>query len=645
MAGHFAFEEDAVAEKLKTGVWLRIISYAFRYWYLLIGLFLTIIITSLYDSALVPLMNKAAIKALQVNAANLGGNIMDLEIVVSFFFNITFTINFVEYGVILLLAMLVRSFSIFFTFFVTNYLDMKIVLALRRDSFKRVQELSFSYFDKTSSGWLIARMQNDTSKISDVLSWGIIRFVWIASDLIITLVTMFSISWELSLVILATSPLVMIISPYFEKLLLRLNRKARSAYSGFVGWLAECIAGSKTIKTLGIEKTTYEEAEVIIEDIRGKYYKAAKAQAFFQPSISVIAALASAIIIFVGYRFLPESIDGVLDVSILVLFIGFVSSIYNPIQEFAEIFGDVMATQANVEKVLSLIETKPQIVDSEEVIAKYGSIFAPKKDAYEPMHGEVEFKDINFSYIEGVEVIHTLNLKIKQGQSIAIVGETGSGKSTTVNLLCRFYEPTSGELLIDGIDYRKRSVGWLRSNIGFVQQNAFVFSGTIEDNIRYGKLDATREEVIAAAKVVNAHDFIITLPKGYDTVLEDGGNQLSVGQKQLISFARAIIRDPKIMILDEATSSIDTETEAVIQKAIKTVLKGRTSIIIAHRLSTIVDSDRILVMKDGEIVEDGSHRELMHLHGMYHKLYMNQFADLQVEAQIETYEQQLKDIA
>jgi ATP-binding cassette subfamily B protein len=303
-----------------------------------------------------------------------------------------------------------------------------------------------------------------------------------------------------------------------------------------------------------------------------------------------------------------------------------------------------MATQSSVEKILSLIETQPAIIDRSEVIEKYGTLFNLKQENFEPIQGEVSFDHVSFSYNPGVEIIHDMNLTIKQGTSVAIVGETGSGKSTTVNLLCRFYEPSKGSLKIDGVDYRERSVAWLRSNIGYVQQTPFVFSGSIKKNIAYGKLKATDDEVIEAAKAVGVHAFIMSLPKGYETILKDGGSELSVGQKQLLSFARAIIRNPRIMILDEATSSIDTETEASIQQAIRKILKGRTSIIIAHRLSTIVDSDRILVMKDGVIIEDGNHASLIHKKGHYHRLYMNQFAELKVEEQITTYENQMEKL-
>ncbi|HMM00359.1 MAG TPA: ABC transporter ATP-binding protein [Bacilli bacterium] len=642
MANPFSMEEEPIANKINARIWLRIIRYSFKYWYILAALLITLLFTSLYDSSFTPIMNRAALTAiadLNLNPVSLA----DFRLT-AIFYGITISLTFVEYTLLLVAALLIRAVVIYFTFFLTNYLDMKIMLALRRDSFHRIQELSFSYFDRTSSGWLIARMQNDTSRISDILSWGIIRMIWMAFDIVITLVTMFSMDWRLSLIILASTPAIIIISPIFEKTILRLARVARAAYSGFVGWLAECINGSKTIKTLAIEGTTYDEAEEIVEDIRAKNFKRMRFQSFFQPSVNMIAAFTTAAMILFGYKLLPTNAQGIADVGLLTIFLGFVGSIYNPIQEGAELFAEVMATQASAEKVLSLIDEQPVIVDKEEVLAKYGSVFAPKKENYEPMLGNIEFKNVSFSYITGHEVIHQMNLKIKQGQSIAIVGETGSGKSTTVNLLCRFYEPTEGGIYIDGVEYRDRSVGWLRSNIGFVQQNPFIFGGTIADNIRYGKLDATMEEIITAAKVVDLDGYVQSLPDGYNTILQDGGAELSVGQKQLISFARAIIRDPKLMILDEATSSIDTETEAIIQKAIKRVLVGRTAIIIAHRLSTIVDSDRILLMDQGVIKEDGSHAELMRQHAGYYKLYMNQFQDLQVDAQIETFEKQLKDI-
>jgi ATP-binding cassette subfamily B protein len=639
----FSFEEEALSKKLNLSSWARIAKYALkRYWLLLIMFSLMLIIT-FHDGSFVPLLNRAIIQSLTTieNQGNLSTNLIeDLSMNVTLIFGISFTINYVEYILLIIVGILIRAVAIYLLFFTTNYLEMSVYINIRQDAFAQVQKLSFSYFDKTSSGWLIARLQSDTSKISDMISWGITRFVWITFELTFILITMFIISWQMSLVLLATVPIMLIIAPYFQFRILNLSRTARNAFSKYVAWLAEVIAGAKTIKTLSIENNVQKEANDIVTDIRDKAWKTAKTQAFFYPSVTLVSTITTAIVIFVGSSLMLSNTI-LYDVSIFVLFIGFVSALYTPIQEFVDLFTELMASQSSVEKILSLIETVPMITDTPEVESTYGTLLNPKVAMYEPMRGEVEFKNVSFSYNPGVEIIHSMNLIIPKGQTVAIVGETGSGKSTTVNLLCRFYEPTIGELRIDGADYRSRSVGWLRHHLGYVQQTPFIFSGTIRKNIAYGKLDATDEMIINASKAVGAHEFIMLLPKGYQTILRDGGSELSVGQKQLIAFARAIVRNPTIMILDEATSSIDTETEALIQKAINKTLKGRTSIVIAHRLSTIVDADRILVMSEGLIIEDGNHKQLMAKKGTYHKLYMNQFAELKVEQQISTFDKQI----
>ena len=639
----FSFEEEALSKKLNFSSWGKIAKYALkRYVLLFIMLFLMVLIT-FHDGSFIPLLNRGIIRALTAieNQGSIGSNLLtDLQIDVTLIFGIAFSINYIEYIILIGVGILIRAVAIYLLFFTTNYLEMSVYIHIREDAFAQVQKLSFSYFDKTSSGWLIARLQSDTSKISDMISWGITRFVWISFELIFILITMFIISWQMSLVLLATVPIMIFIAPYFQFRILNLSRTARNAFSKYVAWLAEVIAGAKTIKTLSIENNVQKEANDIVTDIRDKAWKTAKTQAFFYPSVTLISTITTAIVIFVGSSLMLSNTI-IYDVSIFVLFIGFVSALYTPIQEFVDLFTELMSSQSSVEKILSLIETKPVISDTPEVVAKYGTLLKPNVVAYEKMKGEIEFKDVSFSYNPGTQIIHNMNLLIPKGQTVAIVGETGSGKSTTVNLLCRFYEPTNGELLIDGHDYRTRSVGWLRHHLGYVQQTPFIFSGTIRKNIKYGKLDASDEEMIAASKTVGVHEFISKLAQGYDTILKDGGSELSVGQKQLLAFARAIIRNPTIMILDEATSSIDTETEAMIQKAITRTLKGRTSIVIAHRLSTIVDADRILVMSEGRIIEDGSHRDLMLKKGTYHKLYMNQFAELKVEQQIDTFDQQI----
>ena len=636
-----AFKEEEIDSKFSMRVWAKTFKYVLYKWPLLVLLCIAMMFTSFYDASFIPSMNASLISAF--DSGQLAGYTDIFQVIFNVkILGIGFSINFLSYTIFYIIMILLRSISVFITFLTMNYFEMLIMTSLRRDAFKRIQELSFSYFDRTPSGWLIARLQNDAANIGDVLSNSVLRVFWIFIELVFTLITMFSYSWLLSLIILATTPIIYIIVFIFQRWILKLSRIARSAYSEFVRWLAESINGNKTIKSLAIEETIYKECDDIASDVCNKRFKTGKVNAFFNPSINILSAITTAIIIVV-FPLLDIDDGTTSTIAMMVLFLGFVGSIFNPISQFAEIFAELISTQANVEKLFMLIDTKPELVDKPEVIEKYGDLFNNKTANFEQIKGKIDFDHVSFSYKKDLEVLHDLNLEIEAGTSLAIVGETGSGKSTTVNLLCRFYEPTKGEIRIDDINYKDRSVGWLRSNIGYVQQTPFIFKGTIKDNIKYGKLNATDEEVINAAKVVDLHDFILTLPNGYNTYLKDAGNELSQGQKQLISFARAIIRDPKILILDEATSSIDTETEHVIQVAIAKVLKGRTSIMIAHRLSTIVDCDRILVMKDGVVIEDGNHKELMELKGYYYQLYMNQFKDLNLEEQIKTYNKQIKD--
>ena len=631
-------DEDKI-EKLNLGVWKDAFRYLLPHWPLIILIVLCMIGTSFFDSSFTPAVNFALTNSSKNIAIT--NNIFDVILnfnILGFKFNITFFTT-----IILYISLIVfRSISIFGTFFLMNYFEMTIMTSLRRDAFKRIQELSYSYYDKTPSGWLIARLQNDAASIGDVMSYSVLRVFWISMNLIFTLVTMFSTDWKLSLIILATTPLIGLLTLFFEKQILKFHRIARNAYSDFVKWLAECINGNKTIKTMGIEENIYKECDDTTEDVFKKRYKAGRVSAPYYPSITLLSTITTSIIIIV-FPMLGVKDSVTYSLGTFIVFLGFVSSIYNPIGDFSEIISELMATQASVEKIFSLINTKPTLVDSGEVIKKYGDLFHNKTENFEKLEGDIKFDHVSFSYLKGVEVIHDLNIDIKKGTSCAIVGETGSGKSTTVNLLCRFYEPTKGKVLIDGVDYKKRSVGWIRSNIGYVQQNPFIFKGTIKDNIKYGKHDATDEEIIDVCKKLDIHNFILTLKNGYNTFLKDGGDELSQGQKQLISFARALIRNPAILILDEATSSIDTETEAIIQRSVNKMLKGRTSIIIAHRLSTIVDCDRILVMKNGKVIEDGNHVSLMNKKGYYYELYMNQFKELDVDSQIETYQKQIEN--
>lgn len=630
----FAFKEEKLPSKLNFKVWLKIGKYALKQYKLLILCLIMTLFVSFYDSSFIPLMNASAIKASELMNGNNTTSIFDLVIETTFIFNIKASLTYLQYMILFIVMILVRSVAIFTLFYFQNIISMRIMVDLRRDSFRKLQELPFSYFDKNSSGWLIARMQNDTSSIGDLISWDVNAIIWALFDLTFTFITMFSINWLYSLVVLASLPIVIIVVPLFEKEVLLRHRKARNAYSYYVGYLAETIDGAKTIKTLSSIDTVKKEADEITTDIKKKRFRAHMINGYVQPILSTLSSLTIALIIFLGLKNVG-SLDKASLVSTIILFVGFVSSIYNPLQNLSEVFSEIMAGQAGAEKLMQLIEEKVTIVDTPEVIAKYGTILNPKKENYINLDGDIEFSHVSFSYNEGVEIIHDLNLKIDKGTSLAIVGETGSGKTTTVNLLCRFYEPSKGHVYINNIDYKDIGLGCLRSSIGYVQQNPYVFSGTYLDNIIYGRLDATLEDARNACKIVGIDEYIMSTPNGYNTYLPTGGGSLSQGQKQLISFARAILKNPAILILDEATSNIDPLTEVKLQEALMNITKGRTSIVIAHRLSTIVSSDRIIVFDKGKIVEDGNHETLLSRNGIYKKLYNDQFASLSIDEQFE----------
>lgn len=636
------FEEEQMPEKFNLGIWKKIFQYVLRHPVLLvIGLVGTLFV-SFYDASFVPVMNAGAIAASEGIDETVMTSIWEALIPVTFVFGIHVDFSFLSFIITLSVMIVVRSALIVTTFYITNLISLNAIAELRHDCFIKIQKLSFSYFDKNSSGWLIARMQNDTLSIGDVLSWSFNGILWSAFEVIFTIVTMFSINWQYGLIVMASLPIIIVLTPIFEKKLLILHRSARNQYSHYVGYLSETIAGAKTIKTLSIEDAREKEADEITEEVRLRRIKAVKIDAIYSPILSLTSSLMIALLVYIGAVNTPVK-QLAIDAATLVLFITFVSSIYDPLVSIVEIFGEFMAAQAGAEKVMLLLEADESIVDTPEVIAKYGTILQPKPENYEDIDGEIEFKHVYFSYLPGQEIIHDLNLKIEKGTSLAIVGETGSGKTTIANLLCRFYEPTEGSVSIDGTDYMQRSLGWLRSHIGYVQQTPFLFNVSIRENIAYGRKDAAEEDIIAAAKLVGIHDFIMRQKDGYDTLIKDEGGSLSQGQKQLISFARALVRNPSILILDEATSSIDTKTEGEVQAALAKLLKGRTSIIIAHRLSTIAGADRILVLDKGKIVEDGNHKSLLETKGAYYELYMNQFKELSLDGQIKTYETQIED--
>ncbi len=501
-------------------------------------------------------------------------------------------------------------------------LEANLTADIRQDSFTKLQTMSFSYFDQSSVGYLLARLTTDVSRTVETISWSFIDLGWGVMAILASLVGMFIIEWRLALILVAAIPLLVLISIFFQKRILRFQRDSRRLNSMITSSFNEGIMGARTTKTLVRERLNDKEFFRTADSMRHASMRAVLISALYMPAASLVISIAvGAVLIKGGYNV----IEGFLTIGTLNFFINIGNMMFEPIRNFTRIFADFQSSQAAAERVVDVLDAKSDIVDSDEIIAKYGDMFDPKRENWEPIRGDVEFRNVSFWYKNGEEVLKNFNLKVKAGENIALVGETGSGKSTIVNLVCRFYEPQEGQILIDGKDVRERSQLWLQSNLGYVLQSPQLFSGSIMENIRYGRLNATDEEVRKAAEMVGADEFIRSLEKGYDTEVGEGGGLLSTGQKQLISFARAIIADPKIFVLDEATSSIDTESEMKIQKASEAMLHGRTSFIIAHRLSTIRDADRILVIEAGEVIEQGTHAELMAKRGYYYDLYTNQF--------------------
>jgi len=417
-------------------------------------------------------------------------------------------------------------------------------------------------------------------------------------------------------------PIIAVLSIYFRVKILKAYRKIRKENSKITGAFNEGITGAKTTKTLVLEDANFSDFDRLTSSMKSHSIKAAMFAGLYFPSILFVASIATALVMYYGGLDVGA---GFLQVGTLLAFVMFIGQFFEPVMQLANILARLQQAQASGERIISLIEHEPEIWDTDEVIEKYGDAIHFKKENWEELHGDIKFDNVTFKYNKGETVLDNFTLDVKAGESIALVGHTGAGKSTIVNLICRFYEPTKGKILIDGKDYKERSLGWLHDNLGYVLQAPHLFSGTIMDNIRYGNQDATDEEIYEASKLVEAHDFIAEFEEGYNTEVGEGGARLSVGQKQLISFARALIANPKILILDEATSSVDTKTEKAIQRAIDIVLKGRTSFVVAHRLSTITSSDRILVLEDGKIIESGNHKELIKHEGHYFKLYTNQF--------------------
>ena len=507
--------------------------------------------------------------------------------------------------------------------------EISVSTDLRNASFAHLQTLSFSYFNQNNVGYVHARVMSDTGRIGELVSWNLTDLVWNSAYVIGVFAVMLSINVKLTAMVAVLVPVALVIITYFQRKLVALNRKIRELNSKITGNFNEGITGAKTIKTLVVEEKMEENFREDSSEMRRTSIRKFHYSALFSATIAFVSSMALAIVLWQGGGL---SMAGLMQLGTLSVFMSYAQGLMEPVQWVVEIISALIAAQVNIERFTKLMDTQSDVADSPEVIEKYGDAFNAKRENWEELVGDVEFRDVTFKYPDGDEyVLSHFNLKVPKGSNVAIVGETGAGKSTLVNLVCRFFEPTEGQVLIDGRDAKERSALWLHENIGYVLQSPHLFSGTVRENLKYGNPDATDEEILEALKIVSAEGVIDKMEGGLDAEVGEGGDLLSTGEKQLLSFARAILADPKILVLDEATSSIDTVTEKLIQDAIGKVTKGRTSFVIAHRLSTVVDADVILVVRDGKIMERGTHAELMRARGYYYGLFTRQFVETATE--------------
>ena len=528
-----------------------------------------------------------------------------------------------------LLTLTVQISANCFTTYTASCVEYRVGHDLKQASFDHLQTLSFSYFNQNSVGYVHARIMSDTARIGELVSWSFMDAIWNISYIAGAVFVMLKINWKLALAVIAVVPIAALLIAFSLNKLTALNRAIREMNSRISGDYNEGIAGAKTIKTLVVEDKMVAEFESDTGKMKKTSVHASRFRGLLFSSVSFFSYVALALVLWRGGIITMKQAMGI---GTLSAFMSYAQGLMDPLLWIIDAFSSLINTQVNIERVTRLIDTASDVTDTPAVIEKYGDTFSPKRENWEPLNGDVEFDDVTFKYPDGDEtVLEHFSLRVPCGTRVAIVGETGAGKSTLVNLVCRFSEPTDGRVLIDGRDARERSQLWLHSNIGYVLQSPHLFSGSVRENLRYGKPDATDEEINAALATVSADAVVARMDKGLDSEVGEGGDLLSTGEKQLLSFARAIIADPRILVLDEATSSVDTITEQIIQNAIGKVTAGRTSFIIAHRLSTVRDADVIIVVRDGKIVEQGKHGELMRKKGYYYSLYTRQYEKEAVE--------------
>ncbi len=587
MSDQYFDEEDFNTQFSKKTV-LRILSKTVPYWHWVTGFLATVVAVSFLDSYFTYLSKRI------IDEGILAGNKSALTHIVTI------------YG----LLIVIQAGMVFGFIYLAGVLGERVRYDLRKELFHKLQDLSLSYYSRTHVGWIMSRVTSDTERVSDLVTWGLLDVTWAAANIVTSAYFMLRINWRLGVIVLAILPLIILVAIQFRKKILHEFRNVRRVNSRITSAYNQNITGVRVVKALGREDANLAEFGELTSDMYRASYRAAWLSALFLPTVQIISAFALGGVAWYGGL---QANLGALTVGGIQAFVSYITFMMWPIQDIARVYAEMQQSIASAERMFSLLDSEPEVRD--------------RPDAYDPgsLQGDIEFDHVTFYYDEDKPVLQDFTLKVRRGETIALVGPTGGGKSTIVNLVCRFYEPRKGVIRIGGVDYTRFSLQAIQSRIGVVLQTPHLFSGTIRENIRYGRLDASDEEVEKAAQLAGAHDFITAFEKGYESEVGEGGNLLSTGQKQLISLARAVLAQPEIFIMDEATSSVDTLTETLIQKGMENLMRGRTSFIIAHRLSTIKRADRILVIEDGRIVEMGTHAELLRLRGHYYNLYTRQF--------------------
>jgi len=593
--------EDEQYGKIDTHIFSRLLSLLKPHWKWAVGFLICISIVSAIDSY----------------TTFLSKRIIDEGIIAGSREAIVETI--VIYGSVILL----QALGAFGFIYLVGILAERVRYDLRKKMFNHLQQLSLSYFSETPVGWIMSRLTSDTERLSDLMTWGILDVTWAVINITTAGIFMFIINANLALIVVIMLPILVVVAIQFRTRILYHYRRSRKMNGKITGAFNEGISGVRVIKALSREDTNLAEFSELTDGMYDASFKAAWLSALFLPTVQVISAIGLGIILWRGG--MDVQIGG-MTVGGIQAFVSYITFIMWPIQDIARVYAQMQNAVASAERIFGLIDTEPAVKDRLKTVDM------------ETIEGDIVFKNVHFSYEEDDPVIKDLNFRVTHGEMVALVGPTGGGKTTIVNLLCRFYEPTQGTVYINDVDYQDMKLEDIQTRIGVVLQTPHLFSGTIEDNIRYGRLNATNEEIREAAKLAGAHEFITKFEKGYNQDVGEGGNLLSVGQKQLISIARALLSQPELFIMDEATSSVDTLTEALIQRGMDRLMEGRTSFVIAHRLSTIKRADKILVIEDGQIAEMGSHKELIQKKGKYYKLYTQQFRQ-ELEAQYDVFKE------